>query len=157
MNCPTCGTNLPENGGFCPNCGTRVECFANLNPNPVPPVMPNGYGVQKRNIALCIVFSIITCGIYAYYWLYTMTGDTNCLAGKTNGTSGGVVILLSIITCGIYLWYWMYKRGNLLDRVKANRGMPAGNSGILYLILAIIGLSIISYALIQNDINNLAG
>ena len=32
----------------------------------------------------------------------------------------------------------------------------SSNSGVLYLILSILGLSIVSYALIQNELNNLA-
>lgn len=57
---------------------------------------------------------------------------------------------------GIYMWYWLYKQGDNLDQIKASRGLPAGNSGILYLILAIVGLSIVSYALMQNELNQLA-
>lgn len=64
--------------------------------------------------------------------------------------------MLSIVTCGIYLWYWMYKRGEILDRAKAERGLPSSNSGILYIILTFFGLGIVSYALIQNELNNLA-
>ena len=41
-------------------------------------------------------------------------------------------------------------------QVKASRGLSSGNSGILYLILAIFGLGIVSYALMQNELNQLA-
>lgn len=117
---------------------------------------PTGNGIQQRNIALCIILSIVTCGIYGWYWLYTMTEDTNRLSRDPGATSGGIVILLSIVTCSIYLWYWMYKRGEILDRAKVERGLPSSNSGILYIILAFFGLGIVSYALIQNELNNLA-
>ena len=26
--------------------------------------------MQRRNIGLCVVFAIITCGIYMFYWMY---------------------------------------------------------------------------------------
>ena len=116
---------------------------------------PGGH-IEQRNIALCIILSIITCGIYGLYWIYKLTEDVNTLKGDPNATSGGIVILLGIITCGIYMWYWLYKQGDNLDQIKASRGLPAGNSGILYLILAIVGLGIISYALMQNGLNQLA-
>lgn len=54
------------------------------------------------------------------------------------------------------MWYWLYKQGDAIDQVKASRGLPSGNSGILYLILAIFGLGIVSYALMQNELNQLA-
>lgn len=110
--------------------------------------------VQERNIALCIIFSMITCGIYSLYWFVCMTDDTNAVANE-EGTSGVLALVLTIVTCGIYGLYWAYKRGELLDKAKMNRGLPASNGGVLYLILYIVG-GVIAYALIQNELNKLA-
>lgn len=110
--------------------------------------------VQERNIALCIIFSMITCGIYSLYWFVCMTDDTNAVANE-EGTSGVLALVLTIVTCGIYGLYWAYKRGELLDKAKMNRGLPASNGGVLYLILYIFG-GVIAYALIQNELNKLA-
>lgn len=111
--------------------------------------------IQQRNIATCIIFSIITCGIYGLYWLVKLNDETNILVEEQNPTSGGMVLLLMIITCNIYGLYWMYKQGEKLDTAKTAKGMPSSNSGILYIILSFIGLGIVSYALMQNEINNL--
>ena len=54
--------------------------------------------IQERNIALCIVLSIVTCGLYGIYWFICLTNEMNAVA-KVEGTSGGVAFLLSIITC----------------------------------------------------------
>ena len=110
--------------------------------------------VQERNIALCIILSLVTCGIYGLYWFVCLTEDTNAAANE-EGTSGVLALVLTIVTCGIYGLYWAYKRGELLDKAKVNRGMPASNGGVLYLILFIFG-GIIAYALIQNELNKLA-
>lgn len=112
--------------------------------------------VQERNIAMCIVLSIITCGIYGIYWFVVLTDDVNTVSGTEGGTSGGMAFLFSIITCGIYSFYWMYKQGEKLDAAKSERGIPSSNSGVLYLILSFIGLSVVSYALMQNELNKLA-
>lgn len=113
--------------------------------------------IQKRSIGMCIVLSIITCGIYGLYWLVVLTDDTNrMLEDAQNETSGGMALLFTIITCNIYGLYWMYKQGEKIDRIKTARGIPSSNTGILYLILSFFGLSIISYALMQNELNNLA-
>ena len=32
--------------------------------------------IKERNIVLCILLSIITCGIYEIYWFCTLTDDT---------------------------------------------------------------------------------
>ena len=110
--------------------------------------------VQERNIALCIILSLVTCGIYGLYWFVCLTEDTNAAANE-EGTSGVLALVLTIVTCGIYGLYWAYKRGERLDKAKVNRGMPASNGGVLYLILYIFG-GIIAYALIQNELNKLA-
>lgn len=112
--------------------------------------------IIKRDIVVSIILSIITCGIYSLYWFVCLTDDTNALAGEAGDTSGLVALLLTIITCGIYGWYWAYKRGEKIDRIKQMRNIPSSNGGILYLILYMFGGGIIAYALIQNEINNLA-
>ncbi len=125
---------------------------------PPPSYNPPNYGaptVAPKNIVLCIVLSFLTCGIYLYYWMYCLTEDVKTLSGDTNATSGGMVILLSIVTCGIYAWIWMYKQGERIDNTKVRRGMPSGSSPILYLILSILGVGIVSYGLMQNEINKL--
>ena len=109
---------------------------------------------KQRNVALGIVFSLITCGIYGLYWLVCLTEDTNAAAGE-NGTSGVMALIFTIITCGIYGLYWAYRCGEKLDKAKTMRGIPASNGGVLYLILYIFG-GVIAYALIQHELNKLA-
>lgn len=52
--------------------------------------------------------------------------------------------------------YWNYKQGEKLDKVKSEKGMASSNSGILYLILSVVGLSIVSWALMQDSLNKMA-
>ena len=131
--------------------------------NPVNPVNPAPTGapvpqrlVKRRSIVVCLLLSLITCGIYGLFWLYSLTEDVKVLSGDLRAPTGGVVILLSIITCSIYQWFWLYKQGDRLDRAAQARGLPAGNSGVLYLVLAIFGLSIVSWALMQDKVNQMA-
>lgn len=112
--------------------------------------------ITKRNIVTCIILSIVTCGIYGIYWFITVTDDTNRAANDANGTSGGVAFLLTLVTCNIYGWYWAYKQGEKMDYAKNARNMPSSNSGILYLILCLVGLGIVAYALMQDSLNAIA-
>ncbi len=114
--------------------------------------------MNKRNIALCIVLSIVTCGIYGIYWMIVLANETNVASGHAqDGTSGGIVFLLTLVTCGIYGIYWAYKQGEKINEAKAMRNMPSdSNAGVLYLILEIFGLGIIAYALMQNELNKMS-
>lgn len=105
---------------------------------------------QPRSVGLCIVLSIITCGIYLYYWLYCIHEDVQEVCGRPMSVSGGVVVVLTLITCGIYGIYWCYKMGQLLDEAK---GTPGSYSGVLYLVLSIFGLDIVAFALMQSELN----
>lgn len=110
--------------------------------------------IQQKNIVTCIILSIVTCGIYGIIWFIALNDDVNTLTGDFK-TSGGMAFLLTLVTCGIYSFYWMYRQGQRIDELKQSRGVPAGNSGVLYLILTVLGLGIVSYCLMQNEINNL--
>ena len=70
--------------------------------------------IQKRNIAMYIILSIVTCGIFGIYWFICLTDDSKLAANDNESASGPVAFLLTIVTCGIYGWYWAYKLG---DRV----------------------------------------
>lgn len=117
----------------------------------------NGYTrslVENRSIALSIILSIITCGIYGLFWYAFMTNDANKVSGEYDSTSGGLTILYSLLTCGLYKIYWSYKVGKQLYNAGSNYGKDISDNSILYLILSLFGLSIISDALIQNDLNS---
>ena len=162
MFCSKCGTPNPDDVNFCTNCGAPMN---NQAPNQQqPPVyqspQPDNYAyrIQPRSIATCIILSIITCGIYGIVWFVSMVNDLNMASNEPNKASGGLVFLLSIITCGIYLFYWMYSAGQQINRAKAMRNLPYdSNNGLVYLLLSVFGFSIVSYALIQNELNQLAG
>lgn len=111
--------------------------------------------MRNRNIALCIILSLVTCGIYNLYWWACLADEGNRGAG-TPGTSGVVVILLSIITCGIYGLYWSYTMGDKINRAKEQHGFPTdSNAGLVYLLLSLFGLSLVAEALMQNEFNKM--
>lgn len=112
--------------------------------------------ITRKDIALCVVLSIITCGIYGIVWFINITDDTGRISGDSR-LSGVRCFLLTIITCGIYGFYWAYIMGQALYRVKAERYMPDNNdNSILYLLLTVLGLGIVTYCLIQDELNRIA-
>ena len=171
MYCQKCGSVLDDGARFCPNCGAstaapnagqQAQNFSqqaqNFSQN-VSQYFPQSQPgvVPERNIALYIILTIVTCGIFGLYWFYCLVTDLNTAAGTPDDTNGVTVILLTLVTCGIYGLYWMYKAGEKVSVIKQRRGEPdGGNNGILYLILELIGFGIINYCLIQNELNKSA-
>ncbi len=113
--------------------------------------------IQKRDVVKCVIFSIITLGIYSLYWVAKINDETKLLAKDDNSLpSGGMVILFTIITCGIYGIYWAYKIGQLQYKAEKDRNMEdAKDNSIVYLILQIV-FSIIGLILMQNELNKMA-
>ena len=72
------------------------------------------------------------------------------------GPTGGMAFLFTILTCGIYGIYWNYKMGQRLYQAGHKYNKPIGDSSVIYLVLSIFQLSIVSYALIQSDLNKFA-
>ncbi len=60
-----------------------------------------------RSIALGIIFSFLTCGIYSLYWQYKQMAALNGWLGRTDYRFG-LWLLLSFVTCGIYSLYYEY-------------------------------------------------
>ena len=104
----------------------------------------------NRSIVVCVILSLVTCGIYSLFWLVVLNDDINLLSDEPSPTDGVMVIILSFVTCGIYGLYWYYKMGNAVDRIKQS----GGNTGILYLILALFGVGIVNLCLMQDTVNN---
>ena len=112
--------------------------------------------MEKRNIAVAIILTIVTCGIYGIYWFIVLTDEANKFTeDPQKETNGGIAFLLTLVTCGIYGLYWAYKQGEKLDNDFVKSGMTNGSRGILYLILSLVGFSIVAYALMQDSINKL--
>ena len=97
---------------------------------------------DNRSLLTYILLSIITCGIYSWYFIYKMAHDTNiACAGDDENTSGLVMyILLSIITCGIYSLYWQYKIGNRLAANASKYGLTFQENGTTILMWDIFGV-----------------
>ena len=110
--------------------------------------------MENRSVALAIVFTIITCGIYGLYWIYKIAvGFESAQTQSRVATTPGITVLLYIVTGGIYGIYAYYMWGKASTEIAERYGRMGEDKAILYLILSICGLSIINDALIQTDFN----
>jgi len=98
--------------------------------------------VKHRNIFLVYLFSIITFGIYAIYWMVSTKNEMNKLGAKIP-----TAWLLIVPIANIY-WTYKYCEG-FAEHVKKD------NNGILWFILYIL-VGIIMPAIVQSELNKLA-
>ncbi len=112
---------------------------------------PRAEGV--RSIALGIIFSLLTCGIYSLYWEYKQMEMLNGWLGRTDYRFG-LWLLLCILTCGIFAIYYEYKMAVGINEIQANNGLTVSNHlAVTCVLLAIFGIGIASLAIQQWEIN----
>lgn len=161
MYCPSCGAKVDEGSRVCPACG----CFVDQGPMPpqASPVMPEdapvssgeirevpaaSHGVPQvpvnasRSLLTWIVLTFLTCGIYSWYFIYTLANDMNRICQGDNEETPGllVFILLSIVTCGFYSYWWYYKIGNRMQANAPRYGLMFQENGTTILLWMIVGL-----------------
>ena len=108
--------------------------------------------IQKRGIAEVIILSLVTCGIYAMYWIYAMSNDIKTYLDDET-INPGLELLLTVVTCGIYGIYWYYKFGKLVCTCQEKANINVEDNSTVYIILAVFGLSIVNVGLMQNAMN----
>lgn len=79
--------------------------------------------MQKRNIILSIVLTIVTCGLYGFYWMYQVTEEVYRQTGERVTASGGKAVLYTFITCSVYFYYWLYKTSGAVGDLREARGL----------------------------------
>lgn len=156
MFCQNCGSNVPAGTPNCPNCGavlTNNQQSAGMQQTMYSGTIPP---IKNRSIAMSIILTIVTCGIYGLYWLICMTDESNSLSDQNKTASGGMTILWILLSCGIYSFYWYYKMGKKLHEAGLKYGKTISDNSVLYIILSVLGLGVVSEILIQADLNKFA-
>ena len=130
-----------QNAGYQNNGAGQYNTGYQNNGGQTPPPYRGERLKDDRGLASYIILTIITCGIYSYYFIYKMAHDVNIACdGDGENTSGLVAfVLLSMITCGIYAWYWYYKLGNRLANNAGRYGLSIQENGTTVLMWCIFG------------------
>lgn len=96
---------------------------------------------SNRGLFKYIIFSILTLGIYSYYFLYKLAKDVNLICDGDGQKTAGLIkfIVLSFITCGIYSWFWYYNIGNRLASNAPKYGLHFQENGTTIILWFIFG------------------
>jgi hypothetical protein len=166
--CMSCGAMFNEKGGAAPfttttadpaQAGAKQPGSAWTTPLYEPPgyMQPQGGSImttgEKRDPVMVLILSFLTCGIYAIYWTYKTGSEMKDALGRDD-INPALDAVLSIITCYLWFIYLAYKHPQLLLQLQERAGLPRNDITLVSLILAIVGLSPVSFFMIQSELNN---
>jgi hypothetical protein len=146
---------------FCPACGKSIGApegdIGGAKYEPLPPLSDPAANSFTSNIALDIILSFITCGIYYFFWQARQFRAANHLLGQERYRFG-MWLILTLVTCGLYnIYYEYYLAQGLVEAQEKHGRQKSKDLPVLSLVLTIIGLNIVADAIQQNEINKFFG
>ena len=110
--------------------------------------------LKNRNIVLVIIFTLITCGIYGWYWVYDTLKGMETVSGKEATVNSTIALLLCIFVAPVgYILFGM-AADEQLNMIKAERGITQVDNKVMYMILGFF-LPIVLMPIVQDEINRL--
>lgn len=143
--------NIKDNKYFCKN--DIMETYGDANKYQFNQEEINPELKTCKGIAISIVLTLITCGIYAFVWIYSIMKKIKLL---NNDYSSCIGEFLCFIFVPFYSLYWFYTRAEKLSVGAGKYGITMQNNGTMYILLQIFALALVNICLMQNDLNTLA-
>ncbi|CDC70949.1 MAG: DUF4234 domain-containing protein [Firmicutes bacterium] len=106
--------------------------------------------MTKRSVATVIILTLVTCGIYGWYWMYTTSNELQKESGQSQ-LSPMAILLLSIFLGTVGYALFGYDSAKCIDSLNARRGITSDNN-VLYIILGLF-IPIVLIGIVQNEIN----
>jgi len=106
-----------------------------------------------RSPILVLVFSILSCGIYFFYWLYATANELKMYSSRGD-INPGLDTLISVL-CFPYILYWFYKYSKIVYEEQTKINSFATDNSVINTLLPVFGLAVVSAIIMQSDLNNL--
>lgn len=109
---------------------------------------------EKREPVMVIVFTIITCGFYGLWWMYTYGTEVKNSLGRQD-LNPGTDLVIGLVTCGIWstIAFW-YKYPKLIMEMQQRVGLPPNDISTMTLVLGIF-FAPASIYIIQSELNRI--
>lgn len=110
-------------------------------------------GPSHANVALYLILSIFTVGLFNLYWNWRQMQACNALLSRQE-FSWIRWILFCLLTFGIYHFYYQYKMGAAINEIQeivgvhVTEGLP-----VLSLVATLVGFGIVTDCIHQYELN----
>ena len=109
----------------------------------------------SASVALYLVLTIVTLGLFNLYWNYRQMQVCNELLERRE-FSWLRWILLCVVTFGLYHFYYQYKMGAAINEIQDRYDLPF-TEGLpnLSVVAAVIGFGVIADCIHQHELNKI--
>jgi hypothetical protein len=111
--------------------------------------MPVPRTEHRRSIGVCLLLTLVTCGLYDIYWQYRQMLCVNDMLGERKYRFWPW-LLLTLFTLGFYNVYHEYRVTSDIARVTGRAGR---HDAWIAAVLSAVGFSILVDAIQQSRIN----
>lgn len=108
---------------------------------------------RQRSVLMVLLLSIVTCGIYSFFWVYSTRQEMNAYLND-NSKSPELNTILAIL-CSIYWLFIMYDYSSDITKMQQKAGLPVKDLALLNLLLSIFGFGIVSILIMQSQLNEI--
>ena len=110
---------------------------------------------HEANIALYLILTLFTCGIFNMYWNYRQMEACNELVGRKE-FDFWLWFLLCFVTLGIYHIFYQYNMGRVIVEIQRLKKIHLfDNLPVVSVIATLLGASIVVDCIHQAEINKL--
>lgn len=102
-----------------------------------------------RSIAVSLILTLVTCGLYNFYWQYRQMLAANEML-QQDKYRFLPWLLFTLISCGLYHVYHEYRMSTDLAELL---GRDPRSDGLIAVLLSVFGLSFVVDAIQQSHIN----
>ena len=145
MVCGVCG--YFNRGYVCARCGAFICAGTQAARQAAPAPQEQERQLKTdRSLAVFIVLTLITVGIYAIVFYCKMVKDLNTVASRYDGrttTNFLLVILFSLLTAGIYGLYWFHTTFDRIGDELRRRGIKYDFDAATFWLWGILGMFIL--------------
>ena len=114
-----------------------------------------GGGRYTASVALYLILTIVTLGLFNLYWNYRQMQACNELLERRE-FSWVLWILLCVVTFGLYHFYYQYKMGAGINEIQNLYDLPFTEGlPILSVVAAVVGFGVVADCIHQHELNKI--
>jgi hypothetical protein len=110
---------------------------------------------HTQSVALGLLLTIFTFGLYNLYWNWRQMRSCNELLGRRE-FSWIFWLVVSILTFGIYHLYYQFKMGAAINEIQEELEFPVTEGlPVLSLVAALLGFGVVADCIHQHELNRI--